>query len=153
MSPGPEDRLRDDEDLLAVLGEALREEDDVPPRVVDTGKGLFALYSLDADLAALEAGDKTLAGVRAAGTAVRELDLTSGDLTIHLEIGGGRISGQVVPPQAGEVDLQTPGGLPQRVDVDELGWFAVSPAPRERFRLLFLGAEGARARTGWIPAG
>jgi hypothetical protein len=142
----------DDDDLLAALGEAMREEDDVPPRVLTTGKGLFALYSLEADLAALEAGDKQLVGARSAATAVRELDLTSGDLTIHLEISARAISGQVVPPQAGEVDLQTPAGRPLRAEVDELGWFTVSPAPREDFRLLFLGAGGARALTDWIPA-
>ena len=142
----------DDDALLAALGEAVREEDAVPPRVVATGKGLFALYSLEADLAALEAGDKQLAGVRSAATAVRELDLTSGDLTVHLEIAARAISGQVVPPQAGEVDLQTRAGRPLRAQVDELGWFTLSPAPREEFRLLFLGTAGARALTGWIPA-
>ena len=140
----------DDDELLALLGDALREQEDVPPRVVQTGKGLFALHSLEADLAALD--DTAPAGVRSAAAAVRELDLTAGEVTLHLEIGGGRLSGQVVPPQSGEVDLLAAGGRPQRLDVDELGWFA-APAPQGEFRLLFLGAGGARALTGWIPGG
>jgi hypothetical protein len=139
-----------DDELLAALGEALREVDAVPPRVTATGRGLFSLYTLDAELAELSAQDKELAGVRSAPSTARELDFTTGELTIHVELTGRQLSGQVVPPQPGEIDLQTADGPPQRVDVDELGWFTVVPAPQEEFRLLFLASGGARALTGWI---
>jgi hypothetical protein len=142
----------DDDDLLAALGEALQEEDAVPPRLTAMGKGLFSLYSLEAELAALEQGDKLLAGVRSSTTGARDLDFTLGDLTLHVEISGRQLSGQVVPPQPGEVDVQTQGDRPRRVEVDELGWFTVTPPPRGEFRLLFLGADGLRAVTDWIPS-
>jgi hypothetical protein len=141
----------DDDALVAALGEALQEEDAVPPRVTEAGKALFSLYSLEAELAALEHGDELLAGVRSTTAGARELDFTLGNLTIHVELSGRQLSGQVVPPQAGEVDVQTQGDRPTRVDVDELGWFAVTPPPRGEFRLLFLGADGLRAVTDWIP--
>ena len=141
-----------DEELLAALGEALAEEDAVPRRVSEAGKALFSLYSLDAELAALESGDKLLAGVRSASPGARELDFTLGNLTIHVELTDRQVSGQVVPPQPGEVDVQTQGDRPRRVAVDELGWFAVAPPPRGEFRLLFLGADGLRAVTDWIAA-
>ena len=140
----------DDDDLLAALGEALQEEDSVPPRLTAMGKGLFSLYSLEAELAALEQGDKLLAGVRSTSTGARELDFTLGALTIHVEVSGRQLSGQVVPPQPGEVDVQTQGDRPRRVEVDEVGWFTVTPPPRGEFRLLFLGADGLRAVTDWI---
>jgi hypothetical protein len=142
----------DDDDLLAALGEALQEEDTVPPRVTAMGKGLFSLYSLEAELAALEHGDKLLAGVRSTATGARELDFTLGTLTIHVELSGRQLSGQVVPPQAGEIDVQTQGDRPRRIEVDELGWFTVAPPPRGEFRLLFLGADGLRAVTDWVPS-
>jgi len=141
----------DDDDLLAALGEALQEEDAVPPRVTAMGKGLFSLYSLEAELAALEQGDKLLAGVRSTATGARELDFTLGSLTLHVELSARQLSGQVVPPQPGEIDVQTQGDRPRRIEVDELGWFSVAPPPRGEFRLLFLGAEGLRAVTDWIP--
>ena len=139
----------DDDDLLAALGDALREEDAVPPRVTAMGKGLFSLYSLEAELAALEQGDKLLAGVRSTATA-RELDFTLGTLTLHVELSSRQLSGQVVPPQPGEIDVQTQGDRPRRVEVDELGWFSITPPPRGEFRLLFLGADGLRTVTDWI---
>jgi hypothetical protein len=148
----PEQWAGDDDDLLAALGEALQEQDTVPPRLTETGKALFSLYSLDAELAALEQGDKLLAGVRSASPGARELDFTLGNLTIHVELTARQISGQVVPPQPGEVDVQTQGDRPRRVEVDELGWFTVTPPPRGEFRLLFLGRDGLRAVTDWIAA-
>ncbi|MGY1603699.1 hypothetical protein [Geodermatophilus sp. SYSU D00815] len=152
MSDVPAERPAD-EDLLRALGEALREADAVPPRITETGKALFGLYTLDADLAALASDAAAPAGVRAAPAGTRELDFTTGGLTLHVEVSGRGVSGQVVPPQAGEVDLQTADGRPRRVPVDELGWFTVAPPPREEFRLLFLGSGGARALTGWIAVG
>jgi hypothetical protein len=140
----------DDDALLAALGDALQEEDAVPPRLTAMGKGLFSLYSLEAELAALEHGDNLLAGVRSTGTGARELDFTLGDLTIHVELSGRQLSGQVVPPQPGEVDVQAQSDRPRRVEVDELGWFSVTPPPQGNFRLLFLGADGLRAVTDWI---
>jgi hypothetical protein len=140
----------DDDDLLAALGDALQEEDAVPPRVTAMGKGLFSLYSLEAELAALEQGDKLLAGVRSSTTGTRELDFTLGNLTIHVELDARQLAGQVVPTQPGEVDVQAQGDRPRRVEVDEQGWFTVTPPPRGEFRLLFLGADGLRAVTDWI---
>ncbi|NYJ07965.1 hypothetical protein [Petropleomorpha daqingensis] len=140
----------DDDELLSALGEALQEEDAVPPRVTAMGKGLFSLYSLEAELAALEQGDKLLAGVRSTSTGARELDFTLGTLTLHVELSSRQLSGQVVPPQPGEIDVQTQGDRPRRVEVDEVGWFTVTPPPRGEFRLLFLGADGLRAVTDWI---
>ncbi|WP_448623611.1 hypothetical protein [Geodermatophilus sp. URMC 64] len=145
----PEDWWTDDDDLLAVLGEALREEADVPPRVIETGKAIFALYSLESDLAALAAEPAgALAGLR--GAQERELTFATGAVTIHVQVTGRQVSGQVTPPQAGEIDLHTVGGRPQRAEVDELGWFTITPAPRAQFRLMFLGASGDRAVTDWI---
>ena len=140
----------DDDELLAALGDALQEEDAVPPRVTAMGKGLFSLYSLEAELAALEQGDKLLAGVRSTATGARELDFTLGTLTLHVELSARQLSGQVVPPQPGEIDVQTQGDRPRRVEADEVGWFTVTPPPRGEFRLLFLGADGLRTVTDWI---
>ena len=91
---------------MAEAGDALQEEDAVPPRLTAMGKGLFSLYSLEAELAALEQCDKLLAGVRSTATGARELDFTLGNLTLHVELSARQLSGQVVPTQ-----MRSPGGV------------------------------------------
>ena len=43
----------DDEELLALLRDALAEQRDVPARFVEAGKASYAWHSIDAELAAL----------------------------------------------------------------------------------------------------
>ena len=45
--------MRDDDELLAALGEAIRAREEVPEWFVETGKNAYAWHNIDAELAQL----------------------------------------------------------------------------------------------------
>ena len=154
MSEPGTDWWSGDDELLGVLGEALREDAEVPPRVVESGRALFSMWSLDADLASLaydSSADAGLVGAtRGLRPAMRELSFTGGEVTLHLQLSETVLQGQVVPPQPAEVEVHQPGAAPLVVAADEQGWFALAPLPGSRFRLLARTADGSRTVTDWI---
>jgi hypothetical protein len=146
----------DDEELLATLGEALRAADEVPPRFVEAGKAAYAWHNVDAELAALtfdsanDAPERVLALTRTEMAPLRALTFASPRLSIHLEVTRDALHGQVVPEQAGEIELRPASGAPATIAVDEVGWFVIRPAPSGAFRLRCRTATGATVLTDWI---
>jgi len=145
----------DDDELLDLLREALAERRDVPARFVEAGKATFAWRSIDAELAALAYDSVTdptaLTGAtRADHAAIRELTFAFRDATVHVQIVRGGLHGQVVPPRSGEVEVHVEGRPPRRAEIDEQGWFSVSPLPHTAFRLLWRIPGGATALTDWL---
>ena len=51
--------MRDDEELLAALGEAIRAREAVPEWFVETGKNAYAWHNIDAELAQLTYDSQT----------------------------------------------------------------------------------------------
>jgi len=145
----------DDEDLLALLRDALAEQRDVPGRFVEAGKATFAWRSIDAELAALAydsvADPSAFAGAtRADRAAIRELTFAFRDATVHVQIARAGLHGQVVPARAGEVEMHVEGRPPRRAEVDEQGWFSFAPLPHTPFRLVWRLAGGGPAMTDWL---
>jgi hypothetical protein len=77
---------------------------------------------------------------------LRALTFVSGELAIELEVTPDALVGQVVPPSAGEIEL---AGRPDRVPVDETGWFVIRPVPSGRVRLHLRTEDGRSVRTEW----
>jgi hypothetical protein len=155
----------DDEQLLAELAEALRAERAVPRDFVELGRSAYSWYDIDSELAALvydSAQDEVdeVALTRSTSTAVQELaydpepdradepsvtrstqatlralTFVAATLTIEIEVTGGALLGQVVPPQRGEVEVRAGGSAPVRIPVDEVGCFTIQPIPSGPFRL------------------
>jgi hypothetical protein len=145
----------DDDELLALLHEALAEQREVPARFVEAGKATFAWRSIDAELAALAydsvSDPDALAGAtRADHAAIRELTFAFRDATVHVQIGRGGLHGQVVPPRPGEVEVQVEGRAPRTAPVDAQGWFSFAPMPTGPFRLLWRITGGGTAMTDWL---
>lgn len=145
---------REDDALLAELGEAVREGQLVPARFVEIGKAAFAWRTMDEELAVLSYDSATLpadamAGTRADPAELRAMTFVSADLTVEVEVADDALLGQLVPPQAGEVVVRTQGGDATTVEVDELGWFAVRPLPAGMFRLHVRTGSGATVVTAW----
>ena len=145
--------MRDDEELLAALGEALRAREAVPEWFVETGKNAYAWHNIDADLAQLtydSLGDRErAAAVRSEAASIRALTFTSVQLSIELEVAGGSLVGQIIPPRAGTLEVHTTAGVTS-LPVDEIGCFAVTPIPSSPFRLRCCTEDGADVLTGWI---
>lgn len=150
--------LHDDDDLLALLGDALDVTDPVPARALGAATAAFDLANVDGELAELvadEAGAAT-AGVRHEGIGERALSFAWSDLALDVELppGAGRLLGQLDPPGPSEVEVELLGarnaGYTGRtvLEVDELGRFD-GPVGRGPVRLHVLTAE-RRLTTPWI---
>jgi hypothetical protein len=149
----------DDEQLLAALGDAVQEVQDVPRDFIEAGKAAYAWRTIDAELAALtydsalsgtaEADGLIPAGTRAEPAVLRGLTFTSDRLTVEIQIGTDGLLGQIAPPQAGQAEVQFVTGGSTVVPIDEIGWFALRPAPGAAFRLR-LRTGGDDVLTSWV---
>ena len=143
----------DDEQLLAALGEAIEARAAVPSWFVETGKNAYAWHNIDAELAQLTYDSRSdadaMAASRSETASIRALTFTSASLSIELEVAGGSLLGQVVPPQAGTLEIRTTAGMTTS-PVDEGGFFAVEPVPPGPFLLRFRSTGGAYVMTARI---
>jgi hypothetical protein len=147
--------MRDDDELLEALGEALRAREQVPEWFVETGKNAYAWHNIDAELAQLTYDSDSdrdrdlVTAVRSETASIRALTFTSARLSIELEVGEGSLLGQIIPPRAGTVETHTRAGVTTS-PVDEIGSFAVEPIPASPFRLRFRTTDDLDVLTGWI---
>jgi hypothetical protein len=145
--------VHDDEELMAALGEAIRAREAVPEWFVETGKNAYAWHNIDAELAQLTYDSHTdrerAAVVRSETASIRALTFTSARLSIELEVSESTLVGQVIPPQAGTLEVHTTAGVVSS-PVDEIGCFAVEPIPNSPFRLRCRTEDGTDVLTGWI---
>ena len=147
--------MRDDDELLAALGEAIRAREEVPEWFVETGKNAYAWHNIDAELAQLTYDSDSdrdrdlVTAVRSETASIRALTFTSARLSIELEVGEGSLLGQIIPPRAGTVETHTRAGVTTS-PVDEIGSFAVEPIPASPFRLRFRTTDDLDVLTGWI---
>jgi hypothetical protein len=145
--------VRDDEELLAALGEAIQAREEVPEWFVETGKNAYAWHNIDAELARLtydSSRDRdAVAVVRSEAASIRALTFTSAQLSIELEVTAGSLVGQIIPPRAGTLEVHTTAGVASS-PVDEIGCFAVTPIPNSPFRLRCRTEDGTDVLTGWI---
>ena len=118
-----------DDQLLAALGGAIKARQAVPAWFVETGKNAFAWHNIDAELAQLtydsDVDRREAAVLRSETASIRALTFTSEHLTLELEVTGTSLLGQLLPPRAGEVEIQTRAGEISTTQVDEIGCFSV----------------------------
>jgi hypothetical protein len=155
----------DDDQLLAALREAMRARRAVPQEFIDMAKSAYAWHNIDAELAQLtydssrEQDQDATAGLRSGGmgatgtgsesASIRALTFTSAHLSLELEVASGSLLGQIIPPRAGEIEVQTGAGTIS-TPVDEIGCFTVDSIPASPFRLRCRTADGTDVLTGWI---
>ena len=144
----------DDERLLAALSEAMKARAAVPEWFIETGKNAFAWHNIDAELAQLtydsEQDRRALAVLRSETASIRSLTFTSAHLSVELEVTGNSLLGQLLPPRAGELEIQTRAGAVSTTEVDEIGCFSVDRIPDTPFRLHCRAADGTDVLTAWI---
>ena len=137
----------DDSQLLAALADALDVGSQAPPTLVRDAKALYTWRLIDAEIAQLTYdstldNDAALAGMRAQTAPLRMLTFQSADVTIELGVSGNVLTGQVVPPEAGSVEVRDGDTVIGRVDVDDLGCFSIAPVPRVAFSLRVIVPNG-----------
>ena len=147
---------KDDAQLLAALGEALRSERSVPAEFIAMGKAAFAWRGIDVELATLtydslfKGAEAELAGVRSEPASLRYLTFTSGELTLEIELTDDALLGQLVPPGPGRVEVRTANGAVVTAVIDQAGGFTIRPVPRGSFRLYCHATNGASFLTNWL---
>jgi hypothetical protein len=148
--------IYDDEELLAVLRQALAERQAVPPEFVEAAKNAFAWHNIDIDVELAELtydssrDAETAPSTRAETASIRALTFTSAHLTIELEVTRDSLLGQIVPAQPGTIKVQLRDGAETTVPADEIGRFTIRPMPTGTFRLHCRTSADADALTGWI---
>ena len=144
----------DDDRLLGALSQALKARQAVPSWFIETGKNAFAWHNIDAELAQLtydsQQDQRAAAVLRSETASIRALTFTSAHLSLELEVTGNSLLGQLLPPRAGELEIQTRAGGVGTTEVDEIGCFLVDPIPDSPFRLRCQAADGTDVLTGWI---
>jgi len=145
-----------DDGFESRLRDVTSEADAVPEHVIADAKSLFALRSLDAELAELVADswvDEPAVLTRALVADVRMLSFVCGDITIELDVDTDPVTGRVrihgvavgaagdvtvvltghrlaVPLEDGHFDLELPTGGPMRLELNR--------------------PDGGRVTTAWI---
>ena len=134
-----------DDDLLELVGRALRAADPVPDRVLTGARAAWTWRTIDEELAELVFDSAAeLTGVRSEDTA-RQLTFRSPGMEIEVMIvdeASRRIVGQLVPPGTFTVQLLSSDDLVRDENTDRLGRFsfdAVAPGP---VRLAVIDLDG-----------
>jgi hypothetical protein len=145
---------RDDERLLRELATAAAPPD-VSAKIRRSAEAVYTWRTIDAELAAL-AFDSALApafepALRGDQATLRTLTFESQDFVLDLELSLGALVGQLVTSQRAKVELLTLDA-PQEstdVEVDDVGFFSVRPAPTGPFKLT-VRLMSRRIVTPWI---
>jgi hypothetical protein len=155
-----EDRERD-EALMSELRVFFAEVDPVPALVSEAAKAALGWRRLDADLAELLSDSaleqESLALARGGEASTRSLTFRSPELTIDLEVREDHetrtLLGQLSPPAATTIEIQTAGEPLISVATDHLGRFRASLPRGGQVRLRVVDPNrpsAAAVETSWI---
>jgi hypothetical protein len=148
-----------DERLVGELRALFGELDPVPPLVVETAKASLGWRRLDADLAELLSDsalvEEPFALARGGEATARAVTFSSSALTIDIEVHVDDLArtllGQLSPPTAAGIEVQTTDEEIVSSEADQLGRFRVRLATGGPIRLRVLGAAGnPPVETSWI---
>jgi hypothetical protein len=144
----------DDERLLGELAQALRETESLARTVAEHGHAALSWRTIDEELllasltfdSSLEPVPQTRAEQP---DEARVLVFTSTPLSMELEVLPDQVVGQILPPAAGEILIETSDGAEYRITADESGFFELPSLPDGPVRLRCDTPTG-RVVTDWV---
>jgi hypothetical protein len=143
----------DDERLLGDLTDALRETAPLADGIAEFGRGAYAWRTVDRDLllasVSFDSSVEPAAEQRSGPADPRVLTFTAAPLALELEVLPDRVVGQIIPPGAGEILVETADGVTFHVAADDVGFFILPSVPRGTVRLR-CDTSAARLVTDWI---
>ena len=141
--------MKPDDQTFDTLRKVLAEADGAPADVIQAAKDSFTWRTVDAELAALvfDSATDELAGVRGGAVADRQLTYRAGEVEVEVMVSGHHISGQVVPPRSGAVELAA-GTAFLEAEIDEVGSFSFAQVPSGPVRLT-IRIGGQTIATEW----
>ena len=146
MTSHESDRPLSDDELLAVVGAVLDEDEPLPPGAVEFATGALVWRDVDGELAELlhDSGAEEAVVLRDE-TVLRLLVFQAGDVTLDVEHGPGRLLGAVSPPGRYRVEVQRSGTAPGEAVsflTDEAGMFEVERDLRGTVRFVLADPRG-----------
>ena len=143
----------DDDQLLEALGQALRETDPVPNAVTEFAKAGYGWRNLDAQLAELvfDSAVEELVGVRSESE-TREVTFRAPGVEIEVAVlseDSRRIVGQLIPPQAADIELRY-NGETRSTRSDHLGRFTFHDVPQGPISLRCDLGDDQTVQTDWL---
>ena len=158
MNPPPPDVMHDDaigsdDELLALLGQALAAADPPPAHVLDGARAAHTWRTIDTELAELVFDSaRELTGVRSENVK-RQVTFEAPGIEIEIMVVDEetrRLVGQLIPPQESKIELVSDHGV-NSMTTDHLGRFSfdqVAPGP---VRLVVKGNDGRPlVQTEWV---
>jgi hypothetical protein len=146
-------RWDDDDQLFEDLAAAVRATEPLAHTIAEHAEGALSWRTIDDDLLlASLTFDSLLASaaeVRADASADRVLVFTSTPLSVELEVVRSEVVGQILPPSAADVRVETADGTRYDIVVDESGFFELPTLPAGAMRLRCDTATG-RVVTDWV---
>jgi hypothetical protein len=142
-----------DDDLVALLGQALAVADPVPEHVLEGARGAYTWRTIDTELAELVFDSaRELSGVRSE-EANRQVTFRAPGVEIEvmvIENGTRRLVGQLVPPSVTTVEL-VGGDVVLTAETDHLGRFTFDELDPGPVRLVVIGPDGGGiVQTDWV---
>jgi hypothetical protein len=144
-------RWDDDERLFNDLAEAVHDTAPLARTIAEHAEGALSWRTIDEELASLtfDSSLEPVAATRAGPDETRVLVFTSTPLSMELEVTHDQVVGQILPPGAGEILIETSDGAEYRVSADESGFFELPSMPAGPVRLRCDTAT-ARVVTDWV---
>lgn len=150
-------RWDDDDRLLEDLAAAVRATEPLAHTIAEHAEAALSWRTIDDDLllasltfdSSMASADSAQVEVRAESNADRVLVFTSTPLSVELEVVHSEVFGQILPPSAGEIRVETADGTTLTVVVDESGFFELPALPAGAMRLRCDTATG-RVVTDWV---
>jgi hypothetical protein len=143
--------VNDDFEIEEELRRAADLLDPVPGPALRAAIDAYALRTMDDELAALAFDSLSEPVVLRGGDQVRVLTFRTEEVTVDVEFasssGTQRLLGQLIPPQAAEIEIR--GATSRTVSADSLGRFACDDIPTGPFSMRCRIA-GAGLVTEWI---
>lgn len=143
----------DDEHLLQDLAQAVHDSAPLARTVADHAQAALSWQTVDEEL--LLAGlsfDSAMEPVRETRAELgdaRVLVFSSSPLSVELEVLHDQVVGQILPPGAAEIVVETSDGVEQRVSADESGFFVLPAVPQRPVRLR-CDSPAAQVVTDWV---
>jgi hypothetical protein len=146
-------RWDDDERLFEDLAEAVRDTAPFARTIAERAEGALSWRTIDEELLratlTFDSSLEPAAGTRAEPGETRLLVFTSTPLSMELEVTHDEVVGQILPPGAGEIHIETPDGAEYSVSANESGFFELPALPAGEVRLRCDTATG-RVVTEWV---
>jgi hypothetical protein len=146
-----EARQWDDDTLLDNLRQAIEFAGPLDT-AVDTGIAAFTWRTIDDELArASLVFDSLMENTTRAAIddSARLLVFEADSITLEIEVNPGHITGQVVPPTTGTIELQSPDGVVGRTTIQDFGSFRIEVRTRGPVRLRLHGPHTSTV-TDWF---